>query len=91
MKKKRQIPTREEYVSKVRDWLQEGKLKRSAFVIIAFDQSKGNLFSVFVSNSNALQQKIKSFNDNAFVNALEVYNLSMDLEIQLKQGRSWNV
>ena len=90
MKKRREL-TPSEYKQNVISWLQEAKRRGSTHLIVAFDTSKRNPFPVYVNNDQNVQQKIKSFNDNAFCSAVEVYNMKMDTKTQVSQGRAWNV
>ena len=90
MRKKREL-TPSEYKENVSSWLREAKKRGSTHLIVAYDLTKKNPFPVYVSGESNVQQKIKSFNDNHFCNAVEVYNMKMDVDAQLLQGRSWNV
>ncbi len=83
--------TPSEYKEKVTSWLRTARQRGATHMIIAFDRTKQTPFPVYVGNDMNIQQKIKSFNDNNFVRAVEVYNLKMDIDRQVLQGRSWNV
>jgi len=90
MIKKREL-TPSQYKEKVTMWLRDAKRRQSTHLIIAFDTVKHNPFPVYVNADTSVQQKIKSFNDNNFVRAIEVYNMKMDTDTQILQGRAWNV
>ncbi len=90
MRKQREL-TPSEYNKNVTTWLQEAKRRGSTHMIVAYDTSKHNPFPVYVNTDQNVQQKIKSFNDNTFCNAVEVYNMRQDTDMQVKQGRAWNV
>ncbi len=90
MKKQREL-TPSQYKEKVTAWLRDAIRRGSTHLIIAFDTVKRNPFPVYVNNDTSVQQKIKSFNDNNFVRAIEVYNMKMDIDTQVLQGRAWNV
>ncbi len=90
MRKKREL-TPSEYNTNVTSWLQEAKRRASTHMIVAYDTTKHNPFPVYINKDQNVQQKIKSFNDNQFCNAVEVYNMRMNTEVQVKQGRAWNV
>ncbi len=90
MIKKREL-TPSEYKEKVTLWLRDAKRRGSTHLIIAFDTVKRNPFPVYVNADTSVQTKIKSFNDNNFVRAIEVYNLKMNIDTQVLQGRAWNV
>lgn len=90
MKKQREL-TPSEYQQKVTSWLRVAKQRASTHMIVAVDTVKQNPFPVYVNRDTGVQQKIKSFNDNDFVQVLEVYNLGMDTTTQVLQGRAWNI
>jgi len=90
MKNKREL-TPSEYKEKVTTWIHDAKRRGSTHLIIAFDIAKHNPFPVYVNSNTSVQTKIKSFNDNNFVRAIEVYNLKLDIDTQVLQGRAWNV
>ena len=90
MRKQREL-TPSEYNTSVTSWLQEAKRRGATHMIIAYDTVKHNPFPVYVNNDQNVQQKIKSFNDNQFCNAVEVYNMRLDINTQVLQGRAWNV
>jgi hypothetical protein len=90
MRKQREL-TPSDYKEKVTTWLRDAKRRGSTHLIIAFDTVKRNPFPVYVGPDISVQTKIKSFNDNNFVRAIEVYNMKMNIETQVLQGRAWNV
>ena len=91
MANRRKGPTADEYKQQVLSWFRTAKRRESTHMIIAFDIQKRKTFPVYVNEDTSVQHKIKSFNDNDFVRAVEVYNMKMDLERQLGQARTWNV
>ena len=90
MKNKKEL-TQSEYKEKVTSWLRTARQRSATHMIIAFDTTKQNPFPVYIGRDTSVQQKIKSFNDNDFVRAVEVYNMKMDIDTQVQQGRAWNV
>lgn len=82
--------TIEQYKDRVCRWLRKGKERGSTHVIIALDMKSKSPLPVYVGRSENVQQKIKNLNDDINTNAVEVYNLNMDLSAQLGQGRAWN-
>jgi spore germination protein GerM len=83
--------TAAEYRAKVMPWLSTAKQKNSTHMIVALDTATHKMFPVYVSRDTNIQTKIKSFNDNVSARAIEVYNMKMDIDAQLKQARVWNV
>ena len=81
----------EEYKQKVTSWFSTAKDKKSHYLIIALDTESHSLFPVYVGRDTNIQTKIKGFNDNQGARAIEVYNMKMDLGVQLGQARVWNV
>ena len=90
MRKKREL-TPSEYKTNITTWLREAKRRTATHMIVAYDTQKHNPFPVYVNKDQNVQQKIKSFNDNQYCNAVEVYNMRLDIEAQVLQGRAWNV
>lgn len=83
--------TVEQYREKVRRWLRTAKSRGSTHMVVAFDGKRKSPFPVYVTNTQNVQQRIKNLNDDINTNAVEVYNLSKDIESQLLQARAWNV
>ena len=81
----------EQYKKQVLSWTRTAKQRGSTHMIVAFDTQKNRPFPVYVNSDTSVQQKIKSFNDNISVRAIEVYNMRLNLETQLGQARTWNV
>ncbi len=79
------------YSEKVTEWFRTGKKRAASYLIVAFDFKKSSPFPVYVGRDTDVQQKIKSFNDNEYVQAVEVYDINKDLQTQLTQARTWNV
>jgi len=81
----------EQYKKQVLSWTRTAKQRGSTHMIVAYDTQKNKPFPVYVNSDTSVQQKIKSFNDNISVRAIEVYNMRLNLETQLGQARTWNV
>ena len=81
MKNKKEL-TQSEYKEKVTSWLRTARQRGATHMIVAFDTTKQNPFPVYVGDNSSVQQKIKSFNDNDFVHAVEVYDMKMDIDCQ---------
>lgn len=81
----------EQYKKQILSWTRIAKKRGSTHVIIAYDTQKKKPFPVYINSDTSVQQKIKSFNDNGFVRAIEVYNMRLNIETQISQGRTWNV
>lgn len=75
---------------RIRKWLANGKQRRSSHVIITYDRSKKDFRPVYVKNSQDVRRKLQEINNNINVQPLELYNLSKDMEGQLRQARAWN-
>lgn len=83
--------TIEQYKDRVTRWLRTAKQRGSTHVVIALDMKRKGPFPVYVGTNENVQQKIKNLNDDINTNAVEVYNLKLDITTQLGQGRAWNV
>lgn len=74
----------------IRGWLWRGAEQKSTHVIIAVDTWDHEDYPVFVSAQESVHKKVNSY-DGKHDRIMEVYNLSMDIEEQLRQTRVWNL
>lgn len=81
----------EKYKKQILSWTRTAKQRGSTHMIVAYDTQKKRPFPVYIGNDTSVQQKIKGFNDNIGVRAIEVYNMKLNLDTQLGQARTWNV
>ena len=75
----------------IRQWLKEAKKKKAHHMLVICDSFDYEDYPVFVVGDEDVNRVIKEKcrNDN-MQRLMEVYDLSMDLEKQLNEGRSFN-
>ena len=59
-------------------------------VIIVFDTFSYEDYPVNVMPNEDVKQKSKEYSEN-MQRVMEIYNLDMDIELQLDQGRAYNI
>jgi hypothetical protein len=72
----------------IRRWLADGKAKGATHVIVACDTFGWSDYPIFVMPEQ--DAKAKSLNLGDMRKLQEVYNLSLDFEVQLRAPRSFN-
>ncbi len=75
---------------RLRKWLENGKTKRSTHVIVVYNVNEKDMRPVYVQTGQNVVSRIQSVNNDYSLRPLEVYNLSMDIDKQLLQARTWN-
>lgn len=70
-------------------WLESGKEEGATHLIVVCDTFDWEDYPVFVSPQENVHEKEEHYNGN-MQRVMEVYNLSMDWDQQLNQGRSFN-
>ena len=76
---------------RIRRWLENGKKKRSTHVIVTYNVNERDFRPVYVAMNQNIVSRVQSVNNDYSLRPVEVYNLSMDIEKQLLQARTWNV
>lgn len=75
---------------RIRRWLENGKKKRSTHVIVAYNNNERDFRPIYVGNNQNIRSKLQTINNDYLLQPVEVYNLSMDIDKQLLQRRTWN-
>lgn len=76
----------------IRDWLKTGIQKNATHVIIMCDTFDHEDYPVYISKDQDIKQEYeKRANGTNMQRVMEVYNLSMDIEEQLKEHRAFNL
>jgi hypothetical protein len=76
--------------NRIRKWLENGKNKRSTHVIVVYNVNERDMRPLYVSTGQNIVSRIQSVNNDYTLRPVEVYNLSMDIDRQLLQARTWN-
>ncbi len=74
----------------IKQWLERGKSQKATHVIIACDTFDHGDYPVYVMPSEDVHERAKAYNRVNMQRIMEVYNLSMDIESQLNEGRAVN-
>ena len=75
----------------IRQWLIHGQALNATHVIIACDTFDHEDYPIYVQSTDNINEKIKEYDWKNMQKIMEVYNLSMDIEVQLAEQRVWNV
>lgn len=75
---------------RIRKWLENGKKKRSTHVIVAYNMTEKDFRPIYVGNNQNIRSRLQTINNDYLLQPVEVYNLSMDIDKQLLQRRTWN-
>ena len=71
----------------IREWLEDGAEEGATHVIVICDTFSYEEYPVFVSSSEKVSDKVNSYRSKDMQTVMEVYNLSMDWDEQLKRER----
>ncbi len=72
-------------IKTIRKWLERGKEEGATHVIVVCDTFDYEDYPVMVSPGEDVREKETEYSDN-MQKVMEVYNLNMDIEEQLKPG-----
>lgn len=73
----------------IRQWLERGKKQNATHVVVVCDTYDWEDYPVFVTVGQDVHKTVKAYSKD-MQKVMEVYNLNMDLEIQLREHRSMN-
>lgn len=71
---------------KIRRWLEEGKEQGATHVIVVCDTFDHDDYPVYVRPEQDARERVKQCNAESMQRVMEVYNLSLNLDEQLKPG-----
>jgi gamma-glutamylcyclotransferase (GGCT)/AIG2-like uncharacterized protein YtfP len=72
-------------------WLKEAQQKEATHLIVALDKFDYDNYPVYVSSEEKIEEQIQRIESQSMQGIDEVYNMSMDIDKQLSEGRVWNV
>lgn len=75
-------------VNNIYKWLSEAPA-RSTHMLVVCDTFDYGSYPVYVEDGRP-KRKVAFYNNTSMQEVMEVYNLSMNLEEQLKEERAWN-
>ncbi len=77
-------------IQDIREWFKRGIENKATHLIVACDTFDYEDYPVFVSSKEDVKEREKKIETASMQRVMEVYNLSQDMEKQLKQERSFN-
>ena len=75
----------------IEGWLEEAKRLGASHLIIAVDRFDYDNYPVYVGYNQDVNKEIKRIEGSSMQGIDEVYNMSKDIDEQLKQRRAWNL
>ena len=75
----------------IRDWLEIGIKDGATHMLVVHDEEGVGDYPIYIMPSSDAQKRIDLLDGKNNQKVLEVYNLSMSIEDQLKQFRVWNI
>lgn len=79
-------------IGQIKEWVQNGNnTPGCTHVFIVCDTFDHEDYPVLIHEGDDVQKKIEQYHNQNMQRIMEIYNLSMDIEEQLNEQRSWNV
>jgi len=75
----------------IQRWLQTGIEKEATHVIVMCDTFDWDDYPVYVSANEDIHEKLKECRNKSMAKVMEVYNLKMDIEAQMREHRAYNL
>ena len=72
-------------------WLYTAKQEKATHMIVVCDTFGHEDYPVNVSKKEDIHDKIKEYDGKNMQSIMEVYNLSMDIEDQINEHRTYNI
>lgn len=74
----------------IKEWLESGIKEKATHMIVVCDTFDYDDYPVYVSADEDVREVSNRFTHENMQQVMEVYNLSMDIEKQLKEQRTFN-
>lgn len=75
----------------IRLWLSQAKAKGAAYMLVVVDTFDYGDYPVYVLPGQDVRKRIEAYHDVNMQRVMEVYNLSLDTEQQVREARAWNI
>lgn len=75
----------------IRQWLERAKQNNATHLIVVCDTYDWDDYPVEVTSTENIHECIAKYNGKNMQKIMEVYNLKLDIEKQLNEGRSYNL
>lgn len=77
-------------VQDIERWFKEGLSRKATHVVVVCDTFDYCDFPVYVSEDQDVHRVVAASNAASMQRVMEVYKMSMDMDVQIKQHRSFN-
>lgn len=74
----------------IRNWLDNGEAIGATHVLIVCDNFSNEDYPVYVMELDDIHEKIQQYHHKNMQKIMEIYNLSLNIDAQLRQSMSWN-
>ena len=74
----------------IRRWFETAKKQNATHLIVACDTWDWDDYPVYVDKSQDVRKEERRIQSSEMQKVMEVYNISMDMESQLREYRSFN-
>lgn len=74
----------------IRRWLKSAKKQKATHLVVVCDTFDWDDYPVYVKPTEKIREVIEHYSVN-MQKVMEVYNMSMDIEKQIKSGRAYNI
>lgn len=83
-----------EYMTTIDDikrWLQNALDKNASHLIVATDTFDYSDYPIYVSKNENIEMIISNIKKKPMTRIMEIYNMTISLENQINEKRSWNI
>lgn len=78
-------------LSDIKGWLKQAKDKGATHLIVAVDRFDYDNYPVYVSSKEKVEEEFTRITNSSMQDVDEIYSMSMDINKQLKEHRSFHV
>ncbi len=75
----------------IRGWLLRGKEEGATHAIIVCDTFSWEDYQVYVQSGEQVREVVAKYNGKNIQKVMEVYNLALDIDAQLREGKAWHL
>lgn len=75
----------------IKRWVNSAKERNCTHLIVVCDSCDFDDYPVYVSKDEDINERIEYYRKAEMQRIMEIYNMSMDLDSQLKDHRAYNV
>lgn len=79
------------HLEDIQGWLKQAERQNCTHLIVVCDTFDHEDYPVYVKQGEEVNQHIEHYRHASMQQIMEVYNMSMDLNAQLKERRAYNI